>query len=188
MNDNQLKNSNVNGGRINENNIFSVVKNTNLSVLNVKNSLYNADNYSDEFNLLKTADDFRIFHLMSVKKYNFNGSIYGLVHVQLKYFKKMSNYDYYMNIVKKKTEQAVEISKKHSCIDKVFVLLDLSNITQRNFSKKFIKIFANDMNDRYDNQLAVCYITGNLSFVKGMWPFILMFLEKETKEKLMLLK
>lgn len=183
---NEIK-KNANG--LNEaNNIFSVVKNSNISVSSVKNSLYNNDDYTDLFNKLKTADDFRLFHLISVKKYKFNGAIYGLVHVQLQYFKKMSNYDYYMNIVKEKTELAVKISRENAGLEKVFVLLDLSNITQRNFSKKFIKIFANDMNDRYDNKLAICYITGNLTFVKVMWPFILMFLEKETKEKLLLLK
>ena len=188
MNNNKIDNSYDSVEKTGDNSIFSVVKNSNVSVSTVKNSLYNNDNYNYEFSLLKTADDFRMFHLMSVKKYNLNNSIYGLVHVQLKYFKKMSNYDHYMSIVKKKTEHALEISKKNSGVDKVFVLLDLSDISQRNFSKKFIKIFANDMNDRYDNQLAICYITGNLSFVKVMWPFILMFLEKETKEKLMLLK
>lgn len=173
---------------VGDDNIFSVIKKTNLTAAELKENLDNNNDYKIDYSTLKTAEDFRLHHLISIKKYEYGGNIFGLVHVQLQYFVKQSNYDYYMSVVREKTYKAIEISKINTGSDKVFVLLDLSNITQRNFSRKFIKIFAKDINVRYDNQLAFCYITGNVNFVKMVWPIVLMFLEKETKKKLILLK
>ena len=64
----------------------------------------------------------------------------------------------------------LDISKTNSGINKLFILLDLSNISQRNYSRKFMKLLANRFNVKYDDCMVLCYIYGNLTFVKIFAP------------------
>ena len=151
------------------------------------NNIIASDN-QNELTKLKTVNDFNLFHLIRVKKFNYRNSLFGFVHIQLKYFQKLSNYDKYLDILDTKIQNALDISKTNSGINKLFILLDLSNISQRNYSRKFMKLLANRFNVKYDDCMALCYIYGNLTFVKILWPFITTLIEKKTKKKLVLLK
>ena len=51
-----------------------------------------------------------------------------------------------------------------------------------------MKLLAERFNVKYDDCMALCYVYGNLSFVKILWPFITTLIEKKTKKKLVLLK
>lgn len=150
----------------------------------------NMSSYDEENEIanLKTVDDFNFYHLSRIKKYNFKNNIFGIVHIQLKYFQKKNNYDAILKIVDQKIQTALNISKTHTGVNKLFVLLDLSNITQRNYSKKFMKLLAKEFNKKYDDCIALCYVCGNFTFVKLLWPFITTLIENKTKKKLVLLK
>ena len=110
------------------------------------------------------------------------------MHLQVKYFQKSSNYDKYVKLIQNKLKESLEISKANAGISRTFVLLDLSNITQKNFSKKFMKIIAKELNKSNEETLLLCYVTGNIKLLKMFWPIIKMVMEKETREKLVLLQ
>jgi len=141
-----------------------------------------------EYKKIKTTEDLRLYNLLNIKKFEFEKNIYGMVHVQMKFFIKKNNYDFYIEKISEKVELAFDISKKYSESDKLFVFLDLSNITQKNFSRKFIKIIINKFTKEYDERLALCFLHGSVSFVKVVWPFIKLLLDKDTKKKIVLLK
>lgn len=125
--------------------------------------------------------------VMKIKKYKYNNSIYGLVHIRLKYFIKMRNYNNYMSKITEKATNAFKISKNNSNSKKIFIFLDLSNITQKNFSTKFIKQLSMKLNNEYKNTLALCFLYGDISFIKIVWPFIKLLLDNDTKQKIVLL-
>lgn len=166
-------------------------KKVNFTALNLKKNLIENNNLInenyEEFNNIKTKEELRLYNLMNIKKFKYNNSIFGLVHIQLKYFVKMSNYDFYIKKIDEKTKTAINISKTYSNQGKVFLFLDLSGITQKNFSRKFIKIVLKKLNIDYDDKLELCFLYGNIAFIKLVWPFVKLFLDKETKEKIVLL-
>lgn len=168
-------------------NVNTVFKKTNTSISDIKNNLIPIDDKSIVSNL-KTIDDFNLHHLINLKKFNYNGEIYGIIHVQMQYFYKKSNYDFIIEHMDKKIIDALNISMQESSNRKLFALLDLSNITQKNFSRKFIRLLVKEFNDKYDDCLGLCYLHGNFSFVKIVWPFISTLLDSKTKKKLVLLK
>ena len=153
----------------------------------MRNIYSNNEKMMSELRLCKTPVELRLYNLMLVKNYVYDNKIFGLLHVQVKYFKKSSNYDNYVEIIQDKLKEAKEISKTNANISGVFVLLDLNNITQKNFSKKFIKIISKILNEKYDKTLLLCYVMGNIRLMKIFWPIIKLVMEKETKEKLVLL-
>ena len=124
---------------------------------------------------------------MNIKNFKYNNNIYGIVHIQIKYFIKMENYDFYIKKIEEKANNAINISKKYSNKDKVFVFLDLSGITQKNLSRKFIKLILNRINIKYKDKLELCFVNGNISIIKIFWPFIKLLLDKDTKKKIVLL-
>ena len=99
----------------------------------------------------------------------------------------MENYDFYIKKIEEKANNAINISKKYSNKDKVFIFLDLSGITQKNFSRKFIKLILNRINIKYKDKLELCFVNGNISIIKIFWPFIKLLLDKDTKKKIVLL-
>ena len=153
----------------------------------IKNIYPNTEKMLSEMRLCKTPDELRLYNLMLVKNYVYNNKIFGLLHVQVKYFQKASNYNEYVEIIQKKLKDAMEISKANTKIERVFVLLDLSNITQKNFSRKFMKVISKELNENYNDTLILCYVMGNIRLMKIFWPIIKVVMEKETKEKLVLL-
>lgn len=159
---------------------------TNITYTELQNNIIH--NNQEDLSQLKTASDFNLYHLIRIKKFSYNNSVFGIVHIQLKYFQKQNNYDSTLNILDQKIQKALEVSQTNSGINKLFILLDLSNITQRNYSRKFMKLLAERFNVKYDDCMALCYIYGNLRFVKILWPFITTLIEKKTKKKLVLVK
>ena len=143
---------------------------------------------NQETSHIETTNDFTPPNLIRIKKIIYNKSIFGIVHIQLKHFQKQRNYSSTLDLLDQKINNALNISKSHSCTNKLFILLDLSNITQKNYSRKFMKLLAEKFNIKYDDCMALCYVYGNLAFVKILWPFITTLIEKKTKKKLVLLK
>ena len=168
-------------------NVNTVFKKTNSTIVDIKNNLISLDD-TKIVNNLKTIDDFNLHHLINLKKINYNGQNFGIIHIQMQYFYKKNNYDNILNYMDKKIIDAINISVNESSNRKLFVLLDLSNISQKNFSKKFIRLLTNEFNDKYDDCLALCYLHGNFNFIKLVWPFISTLLDSKTKKKLVLLK
>ena len=152
-----------------------------------KKNLIEVDN-SEIIRNLKTVSDFNLFHLIRIKKYNFNNNIYGLIHLQLKYFFKNSDYTHVLDVMDKRIEIALQTSINNTGFKKVFVLMDFTNITSKNYSRKFIKLVANKFSKKYDDCLAICYVTGNIRFINLVWPFVSTLLLTKTKKKLVLLK
>lgn len=126
--------------------------------------------------------------LMNIKKYKNNNKIYGLVHIQLKYFIKMSNYSIYMSKITEIAEKAFQVSRDNSNSEKIFIFLDLSDMTQKNFSIKFIRQLSKKLNNEYKNTLALCFLYGNISFIRVIWPYIKILLDNDTKQKIILLE
>jgi hypothetical protein len=145
-------------------------------------------NDNNERDNLKTLDEFNLFHLISLKKINYNNKIFGLIQIQMRYFLKKNNYDYIIKYADRKIDEALKISLNNNGQKKMFVLLDFSTMTQKNFSRKFLKLLSNKFNQNYDVCLAFCYLYGNQNFIKLTWPFISTLLEKTTKDKLVILK
>ena len=136
---------------------------------------------------MKTREDLRLYNLLNIKKFKYNNSVYGIVHIQIKYFVKMKNYDFYLKKIDEKTKVAFDISKKYSNKEKVFIFIDLSDITQKNFSRKFIKLILKKCMVQYEDTLELCFLYGSVTFIKIVWPFVKLFLDKETKDKIVLL-
>ena len=171
----------------NNDNMDEIFKKTSTTFVDLKNSLISLDT-PDVFNTLKTVDDFNLHHLINLKQINYNGSNYGIVHIQLKYFVKKNNYDYILDKLDNKMELGLNMSLHNSGNRKIFILLDLSNIGQRNYSRKFIRLLTNRFTVKYDDCMALCYLYGNMRFVKMVWPFITTLIDSKTKNKLVLLK
>ena len=167
--------------------IKKIFKKVNFTALNLKKNLIENNNFKEEKLKIKTQEELRLYNLMNIKKFKFNDSIYGIVHIEIKYFVKMKNYDFYLKKIEEKTELAFNISKKYSNVKKAFIFLDLSDITQKNFSRKFIKIVFNNFKVKYNDTLELCFLYGNLKFINIVWPFIKVFIDKDTKEKIVLL-
>jgi hypothetical protein len=163
----------------------------NFSFLNLKKNLIENNNLIDgnieELNEIKTREDLRLYNLLNIKKFKYNNSVYGIVHIQIKYFVKMKNYDFYLKKIDEKTKMAFDISKKYSKKEKVFIFIDLSDITQKNFSRKFIKLILKKCMVQYEDTLELCFLYGSVTFIKIVWPFVKLFLDKETKDKIVLL-
>lgn len=177
----QKNNSNLDE---NINNIF-LKSSTSLDFF--KNNLIDIDN-SNILKELKTVDDFNLFHLINVKNFTFNNKIYGLIHLQLKFFFKKPDYNHILKVMDKRIELALQTSFNNTKTKKVFVFMDFANITKKNYSRKFIKLVAEKFSKKYDDCLAICYITGNITFIKLVWPFVSTLLLTKTKKKLVLLK
>ena len=180
-----MDNNTVEENIVNEN-IVELNKKIDSTIV-IQNIYSNNEKMMNELRFCKTPDELRLYNLMLVKNYVYNNKIFGLLHVQVKYFKKSSNYDNYIKIIQDKLNEAMEISKTNTNIGGIFVLLDLSNITQKNFSRKFMKIISKILNEKYDKTLLLCYVMGNIRIMKVFWPIIKLVMEKETKEKLVLL-
>ena len=159
--------------KINSNFVFSNIFNNKQTMLNEKK-------------LLNTQNDLRLYNLFLIKNYLYQECIYGLLHVQVKYFKKEKNYDDLILFIRKKIKKTLEISHT-SNKNEAFVLIDLKGMTARQFSRKFVKLIAKTLDEYPDEILKTCYIYGNSTFIKLMWPLIRSFVKKETKEKLILL-
>ena len=176
---------------MNEINEINEIKKINFSFLNLKKNLIENNNLIDgnieELNEIKTREDLRLYNLLNIKKFKYNNSVYGIVHIQIKYFVKMKNYDFYLKKIDEKTKMAFDISKKYSNKEKVFIFIDLSDITQKNFSRKFIKLILKKCMVQYEDTLELCFLYGNVTFIKMVWPFVKLFLDKETKDKIVLL-
>tara|TARA_B110001450_G_scaffold110695_1_gene104492 strand:- start:257 stop:823 length:567 start_codon:yes stop_codon:yes gene_type:complete len=172
-----------------EKKMTNLFKKVNLTALNLKQNFIENNSLIDENmkDKIEKHKDFSSYNLMNIKKFKYKNTIYGLVHVQLKYFIKKNNYDFYMKKIEETTDIAINISKKYSNDEKVFLFLDLSGITQKNFSRKFIKLIFNKLNLQYENKLELCFLYGNIKFIRLFWPFVKLFLDKETKEKIVLL-
>lgn len=162
------------------------IKETHLTFKDLENNSFDIDN-KEEINNLKTIDEIQLFHLINLKKIRYQNNIFGFINIQMKYFCKRKNYEHILKYAENKMELALNISIQNNSPKKMFVLLNFSGMTQKNFSKKFIKELSGKFNDKYDGCLAICYLYGNVSFLKIVWPFISTVLEKTTKEKLVIL-
>lgn len=127
-------------------------------------------------------------NLMSVRGFEYGNKMYGLVHIKLKYFTKKPNYDNYMLAITETAETAFQISKKNNNANKIFVFLDFTDITSKNFSRKFIKRVSKKLNTDYKDTLELCFLRGNIGFIKMIWPLVKLFVDSDTREKLVLLK
>ena len=163
------------------------IKKTYLTIQDIKKNIIEV-NDNEEKNNLKTLDEFNLFHLINLKKIQYKNNIFGLINIQMKYFYKQNNYDYILKYADNKITSALNTSLQNNSPKKMFVLLDFSSMSQKNFSRKFIRLLSAKFNDKYDGCLAVCYLYGNTNFLKITWPFISTVLEKTTKEKIVILK
>ena len=172
----------------NVNDIVSIELNKKIdSATVIKNIYTNNEKMISEIKNCKTENELRLYNLMLVKNYLYNDKIFGLLHVQVKYFKKSSNYNDYVKIIQDKLDEALEISKKNTNISGTFVLLDLSNITQKNFSRKFMNIISKILNEKYDKRLLICYIMGNFRLLKILYPIVKVVMGPQTRKKIVLL-
>ena len=151
-----------------------------------QNIFVNTENMITEMKTLKNQEDLRLYNLYLIKSYLYNERIYGMLHVQVKFFKKARDYKKHIILIKEKIRKTLEISNT-SYINEAFVLIDLRGMTAKQFSRKFVKLMAETLDDYPDEILKTCYVCGNSTFIKLMWPLIKMFVKKETKEKLILL-
>ena len=165
----------------------SEIKKTYLTIEDIKKNIIEVNN-DEERNNLKTLDEFNLFHLISLKKINYDNNTFGLIIIQMKYFYKKNNYDYILKYADNKMAMALNTSILCNSPKKMFVLIDFFGMSQKNFSRKFIRLLAKKFNDKYDGCLAICYLHGNTNFLKVTWPFISTVLEKTTKEKIVILK
>jgi len=172
-----------------ENNKMSKNEITNIKINSTEffqNIFENTENTINEMKRLKTQNDLRLYNLYIIKSYLFKERIYGMLHVQVKYFKKARDYKNHISLIKEKIKKTLEIS--NTCYkNEAFVLIDLRGMTAKQFSRKFVKLMAETLNEYPDEILKTCYVYGNATFIKVMWPLIRAFVKKETREKLVLL-
>lgn len=163
------------------------ISNVKLSAQQVFSNIFvNNQTTENDMKLITTPNDLRMYNLFLIKNYLYEGCIYGLFHVQVKFFKKERNYDNHIKIIKEKISKTLEISRA-SNKNEGYVLVDLRGMTAKQFSRKFVKLIADTLDDYPDEILKTCYVYGNSTFIKLMWPLIKSFVKKETKEKLVLL-
>ena len=172
-----------------ENNKMSKNEITNIKINSTEffqNIFENTENTINEMKRLKTQNDLRLYNLYIIKSYLFRERIYGMLHVQVKYFKKARDYKNHISLIKEKIKKTLEIS--NTCDkNEAFVLIDLRGMTAKQFSRKFVKLMAETLDEYPDEILKTCYVYGNATFIKVMWPLIRAFVKKETREKLVLL-
>ena len=163
------------------------ISKTKVSAQEVFSNIFvNNQNTAHDMKLIKTQNDLRMYNLFLVKNYLYEGCIYGLLHVQVKFFRKERNYDKLISLIKEKIKNTLEISNA-SNTNEAFVLIDLRGMTAKQFSRKFVKLIAETLDEYPDELLKTSYVYGNSTFIKLMWPLIRSFVKKETKEKLILL-
>ena len=150
------------------------------------NIFVNNQKTAHDMKSINTPNDLRMYNLFLTKNYLYKGCIYGLLHVQVKFFKKERNYDKHIALIKEKIKNTMEISNA-SNTNEAFVLIDLRAMSAKQFSRKFVKLIAETLDEYPDEILKTCYVYGNSTFIKLMWPLIRSFVKKETKEKLILL-
>ena len=161
----------------------------NTEKVNILKNIYtNNEKMMSDIRLCKTPNDLRLYNLMLIKNYVYDEKIFGLMHIQVRYFQKEKNYDKYISLVQVKINESLQISEANTGISRIFVLLDLNNITQKNFSKKFLKLMGKELNKGEEETLLKCYVIGNIKILKVFWPLVKMVVEKETRDKLVLLK
>lgn len=173
--------------KMSKNEILKHITNTKINSIELfQNIFVNSENMINEMKTLKTQEDLRLYNLYLIKSYLFNERIYGMLHVQVKYFKRERDYKKHVILIKEKIKKTLEIS--NTCNkNEAFVLIDLRGMTAKQFSRKFVKLMAETLDEYPDDILKTCYIYGNSTFIKIMWPLIRAFVKKETKEKLILL-
>jgi len=173
--------------KMSKNEILKHITKTKINSIELfKNIFVNTENMITEMKTLKSQEDLRLYNLFVVKRYLFNERIYGMLHVQVKFFKKTRDYKKHIILIKEKIKKTLEIS---NICDKneAFVLIDLRGMRAKQFSRKFVKLMTEALNEYPDALLKTCYVYGNSTFIKVMWPLIRAFVAKETKEKLILL-
>ena len=175
-----------------ENNMFQndnlkQITNKKINSQNIfQNMFINSENMINDIKKLKNQEEIQLYHLYIIKNYLYGECIYGILHVQVKYFKKSKNYKNHVILIKEKIKKTLEISYA-SNKNSAFVLIDLRGMTSRQFSTKFVKLMIKTLDEYPDYMLKSCYIYGNRALLKILWPLIKSFVKKETKEKLILL-
>jgi hypothetical protein len=173
--------------KMSKNEILKHITKTKINSIELfQNIFVNTENTINEMKILKTQEELQLYNLYLIKSYLFNECIYGMLHVQVKYFKKARDYKRHIILIKEKIKKTLEISNT-SNKNEAFVLIDLRGMTAKQFSRKFVKLMAETLDEYPDDILKTCYVYGNTTFIKVMWPLIRAFVKKETREKLVLL-
>ena len=76
---------------------FGITK-TFLTINDLNNNLIEF-NDSNETNNLRTLDEFNLYHLISLKKINYDNQIFGFIKIQMKYFLKKIIMIIYLNML-----------------------------------------------------------------------------------------
>lgn len=151
--------------------------------------LLNSDTFTK--NIDKTnIETFRNCYLYQTKKF-FNGSsIFGLIHIRFSLFiKDPKRYETYIQTLIKKINNTIEVtnSNNRKNKDRFYVFLDLENVNIKNFSRKLFNKVSKIVEKHFDNKPINYFVSGKNQIIKVLWPIISMFLNKDTKKKIIFL-